>query len=235
MKEKFTTENTERHGKKSSVNEVRAQYTPYPKYKSSRVAWIGDIPEHWEVRKNKFTNFVKMGQSPDNDKVNQNNIGIPFLQGNAEFGKINPINVNWCIEPKKVCNRDDILLSVRAPIGEINIADQSYCIGRGLCAITAIKHTRDYLFYTLQTVKQELKSLGVGSTFTAISNKDSGNIEIPLPPLAEQKAIAAFLDRETANIDALIGKIEKQMELLHEYKQSIITHAVTGKIDARGL
>lgn len=210
---------------------IKAKYKPYPKYRNSGVEWIGEIPEGWEVRKNKYLNNIKMGQSPDSAFENKDGDGIPFLQGNAEFGEMSPKNIYWCTQPKKVCDKKDILLSVRAPIGEINIADRIYCIGRGLSAITAI--LQDQIYHLLHTCKSEFQSRGLGSTFTAINNREAGNIIFPLPPLPEQKAIAEYLDNETAKIDSLIGKIEKQIELLNEYKQSLITNAVTGKIDVR--
>ena len=77
-----------------------------------------------------------MGQSPDSDFVNTEKIGTPFLQGNAEFTNKYPIEKYWCTKPQKIANPTDILLSVRAPVGAINIANKKFCIGRGLSAIS---------------------------------------------------------------------------------------------------
>src|SRR3989344_3631310 len=108
---------------------------PYPKYKESGVQWIGEIPEVWEVHKIKFKETVIMGQSPDSEDYNYENRGHPFLQGNAEFTELNPNPIIWCEMCNKFSQKNDILLSVRAPVGALNISDKKYGIGRGLCAI----------------------------------------------------------------------------------------------------
>ncbi len=78
---------------------------------------------------------INMGQSPESTYVNDQNEGIPFLQGNAEFGSKNPKHKFCCTKPTKVCSAEDVLISVRAPVGDVNVADKSYCIGRGLAAV----------------------------------------------------------------------------------------------------
>ncbi|MFM7265891.1 MAG: restriction endonuclease subunit S [Cyanobium sp.] len=76
---------------------------------------------------------IEMGQSPPSEHVSeQSDAGLPFLQGNADFSALHPHPQLWCKKPLKSANRGDILISVRAPVGAINLADQSYCIGRGL-------------------------------------------------------------------------------------------------------
>ncbi|OIO72903.1 MAG: hypothetical protein AUJ85_09055 [Elusimicrobia bacterium CG1_02_37_114] len=108
---------------------------PYPTYKDSGIEWIGEIPKDWEVKKLKYFDSVIMGQSPDSEDCNKDRIGISFLQGNADFSSTNPIPSVWCEKPNKTAEEDDILLSVREPVGAVNIAEQTYGIGRGLCAI----------------------------------------------------------------------------------------------------
>ena len=118
---------------------------PYPKYKDSGIPWISEIPEWWEVRKLKYISLIVMGQSPDTNLVNGEQKGIPFFQGKAEFGKINPKPKSWILQPRKTANKNDILFTVRAPVGALNIANKYCCIGRGLAAI---KFTNSkYLYY----------------------------------------------------------------------------------------
>src|SRR5687768_8359986 len=93
------------------------------------------LPEDWTRSTVTKAAAVIMGQSPDSRYVNQEEVGVPFLQGNAEFTDKNPIPSHWVTKPTKLSEKGDILISVRAPVGEINIADQEYCIGRGLAAI----------------------------------------------------------------------------------------------------
>ncbi|MCI5114979.1 MAG: restriction endonuclease subunit S [Candidatus Electrothrix sp. AW1] len=202
---------------------------PYPKYKDSGVEWIGEVPEEWEVKKLKFFSKVIMGQSPNSADCNQNGTGMPFLQGNAEFSHKYPNAKNWCADPPKLTKKDDVLISVRAPIGALNIADQVYGIGRGLSAVRASNPI--YLFYMLSTAKEKLLSLGTGSTFTAISSEQLGNMLLPEASSEEQTAIATFLDRKTAEIDKLIANKERLIKLYEEKKQAVINQAVTKGLD----
>ena len=203
----------------------------YSSYKDSGVEWLGEIPKGWEVKKIKFVSLITMGQSPENKDVNQNKTGLPFLQGNAEFGSLNPTEKNWCIHPKKVAFKDEILYSVRAPVGAVNIADKEYCIGRGLCSIRDIKIQKKYLYYSSILFKQEFDKFSTGSTFEAISTFNIKNIKIPLPLPLEQTKIASFLDEKTAQIDEVISQKQKLIELLKERKQIVINDAVTKGLD----
>jgi type I restriction enzyme S subunit len=170
-----------------------------------------------------------MGQSPNSADCNQSGIGFPFLQGNAEFQEKYPIAKNWCHIPNKKSEKDDVLLSVRAPIGALNIADQSYGIGRGLCAVRA--EVPNYIYYLLAAANNELLSLGTGSTFTAISAEQLGNLPIPETSFAAQTHIANYLDRKTAEIDILIARKERLIELYEEEKTAVINQAVTKGLD----
>ena len=166
----------------------------------------------WEsLQLNKIAGLV-MGQSPSSDSYNTEGEGMPFFQGKSDFGKVNPKIRMYCKSPKKLAHKNDILLSVRAPVGDVNIAEGTCCIGRGLAAISGQKEKSysKYIYYYLIWKKKELENIGVGSTFKAIGKKDIEKILIPLPPLDIQKKIATALD--TAN--ALIEKRKEQIEKL---------------------
>ena len=132
---------------------------------------------------------INMGQSPDSSTYNNNKEGIPFFQGNADFGKINPTIRLWCSNPVKIAKENDILISVRAPIGALNISDCECCIGRGLASltITTDKCIQKFLWYSLINRTHELISKGTGSTFKAINKQILFDLKIPLPPLEEQE------------------------------------------------
>jgi type I restriction enzyme S subunit len=200
---------------------------PYPKYKDSGIEWIGEVPEGWDVKKLKYSDKVIMGQSPSSDDYNDLNVGFPFLQGNADFTSLYPNPKIWCETAKKYAEKNDVLLSVRAPIGAVNIADQKYGIGRGLCAIRYIQSLPILLFYFALSLNSELKRIGTGSTYTAISVVDVENIFIPNIPPTEQKSIAAYLSHKTTQIDNLISKKQKLIELVKEERAAIINQAVT--------
>lgn len=154
---------------------------------------------------------LNMGQSPKSDTYNNNGVGIPFFQGNADFGAINPNINHWCSEPVKIANVDDILISVRAPVGALNIANFKCCIGRGLASITVDKSIaeRNFIWYMLKSKIDELQSKSNGSTFKAINKTTLYDVTFPLPPLEIQKQIASSLDKVTRIIDLCNAIIEK--------------------------
>ena len=159
-----------------------------------------------------------MGQSPDSSSYNENGIGIPFFQGNADFGAIHPMVRVWCDSPTKIAHDGDILISVRAPIGALNIADTECCIGRGLAALTVDERVCDkkYLWYGISSKVDELNSKGTGSTFKAISKNVLAETEIPLPTKDIQKEIADKLD----TVSMLISLRKQQLSKLDELVKS---------------
>lgn len=161
---------------------------------------------------------INMGQSPESSSYNESGEGMPFFQGNADFGELHPKVRIWCNAPTKIAECGDILISVRAPIGALNIADKQCCIGRGLAALTVNETLCDpkYLWYGLECKVDELNSKGTGSTFKAINKKTLVETEIPLPPLEEQRKIAAVLDK----VSDLIAKRRTQLNKLDELVKS---------------
>ncbi len=155
---------------------------------------------------------INMGQSPDSSTYNEENIGLPFFQGNADFGEYFPKVRIWCSQPVKIALPNDILISVRAPIGALNIANVQCCIGRGLAALTVNKQICEhkYLWYALGNKIDELNRKGTGSTFKAINKKILSETEILLPPITEQRKISAVLDK----VCDLIALRRKQLERL---------------------
>lgn len=166
-----------------------------------------------KVRLGEFCN-INMGQSPESSSYNENGEGIPFFQGNADFGVLHPTARVWCNAPTKTANEGDVLISVRAPIGALNIADQHCCIGRGLAALTVNQKlcVQKYLWYGLESKINELNSKGTGSTFKAINKTTLEETELLLPPLDEQRRIAAVLDK----VSDLISKRRAQLDKLDE-------------------
>ena len=229
-----------RHGHGAYVTHPReninhafvSRLEPYPAYKDSGIEWLAQIPAHWGLKRLKFTADVEAGQSPPSDVVSAYSNGFPFLQGNAEFGDINPVPEFACEEAPKTAQVDDILLSVRAPVGAINIADQIYGIGRGLCAIHPKSDLESrFTYYLLLAIRDGLTSQATGSTYDAVTVGNVENLSTVLPPTPEQRAIAAFLDRKTAKIDALVAKKERLIELLQEKRTALITRAITKGLD----
>lgn len=207
---------------------MAGRYKPYPEYKDSGVEWFGDVPVSWTSTRLKFETTINMGQSPSSEDCNQDGDGLPFLQGNAEFGVRSPSPKQYCEIPRKIAYEGQLLFSVRAPVGAINVADQTYGIGRGLCAIDSCENIfHGFLWWLTVVIKSELDSVSTGSTFEAVSAEQVGNVVFFKPVISDQFNIASFLDHETAKIDTLIEKQQKLIQLLKEKRQAVISHAVT--------
>mgnify|MGYP005969116507 CR=1 FL=1 len=140
---------------------------------------------------------INMGQSPDSDSYNDNEDGIPFFQGNADFGEKYPTTRKWCNAPTKIAHAEDILISVRAPIGALNYAKEECCIGRGLAAITPNqdKVSSGFIYWLLKGKHKELNLQGTGSTFKAISRKVLEEIKVPDIELKKQTELAGSLEK----------------------------------------
>ena len=140
---------------------------------------------------------INMGQSPDSDSYNDNEDGIPFFQGNADFGEKYPTTRKWCNAPTKIAHAEDILISVRAPIGALNYPKEECCIGRGLAAITPNqdKVSSGFIYWLLKGKHKELNLQGTGSTFKAISRKVLEEIKVPDIELKKQTELAGSLEK----------------------------------------
>ncbi len=197
--------------------------------KDSDFFWIGVIPASWEVKPLKSISSILMGQSPSSSEVNETD-SLPFLQGNAEFGPYSPTPIHYCDTAVKRCKTGDVLMSVRAPVGATNVADQPYGIGRGLCAFTPWIDP-SFLRYVLQNHSSDFLYYSNGSTFDAITVESLRNFMVAVPPINIQKRIVSYLDAQCALIDSQIQSVEVSIKKLEEIKQSIIFKAVTKGFD----
>ena len=208
---------------------------PYPDYTDSGVEWLGNVPAHWHARRLKNVAGLIMGQSPSSEDCSTARIGLPFIQGCAEFGSDHPEPVQFCLAPAKVSPAGAILLSVRAPVGRLNVADQRYGIGRGLCAVVPRPSFLDATFcrYSLGSSTVGLTLQSTGSTYDAVSVGDVACLRTVVPSISEQAAIVRFLDYADRRIRRYIRAKQQLIALLEEQKQAIIHQAVTGQIDVR--
>jgi type I restriction enzyme S subunit len=175
---------------------------------------------------------IIMGQSPSSSTYNIEQIGLPFFQGKAEFTELYPEVKKWCSEPKKIAEPCDVLVSVRAPVGSTNIANQKCCIGRGLAAIR-YPDCNKFIFYFFRLNEQELDKLGTGTTFKAISNSTLRELELPLPPLPEQKKIVEKIEELFSGLDSGVASLKKTKEQIKLYRQSVLAYAFSGKLTGK--
>jgi len=175
---------------------------------------------------------IIMGQSPDSSFVNEVGEGIAFLQGCAEFGQKYPIPLYSVTQPTKIVNKGDILTSVRAPVGEMNLSDRSYCIGRGLAGVR-FHDSVDSIFgwYALSHFKNQLDRVAQGSTFLAISSHDIRSLNIRFPSeINEQRSIAEILTK----VDDAIEQTEALIRKYQRIKQGLMQDLLTRGVDENG-
>lgn len=172
---------------------------------------------------------LNMGQSPPSSSYNDDGIGLPFYQGKTDFGFVHPIPRKYCTSPSKIAKQGDILISVRAPVGPVNIANTDCCIGRGIAAVTA--RTFDQLFIYFNLIYQEnyIASLGTGSTFKAINKSQLETVNIPDFPLPEQRKIAYVLSTVQKAIEQQDKLIRHTTELKKALMQKLFTEGTKGE------
>ena len=160
---------------------------------------------------------VIAGQSPPSTSYNYDREGLPFFQGKADFGVLYPTARVWCTEPLKIAQPNDILISVRAPVGPTNLCQTKACIGRGLSAIrTHAGADFKYVLYYLRAIEPRLSRQGRGSTFSAITQDEIRSLTVPLPSIPIQKRIASILEKA----DAAREKRIQANELTEQFLQA---------------
>lgn len=172
-----------------------------------------------------------MGQSPDSRYVSDDmDVGVPFLQGNAEFGSSSPQPRFACTQPAKMCRQGDLLISVRAPVGEINLADRDYCIGRGLAAVRLHGVPASLAAQAVIAATPDLRRVAQGTTFDAISKSDLDSLVVRLPPMREREILARIVD----TLDTAVRRTEAVIAKLKQVKQGLLHDLLTRGIDANG-
>ena len=208
------------------------------KFKDSGIEWIGEIPEHWEVKKIRHMTRVKRGASPrpiDDPKyfdeegeygwVRISDVTKSKMYLETTEQKLSELGSNCSVK----LNPNELFVSICATVGKPCISKIKCCIHDGFVYFPDYRGDIKYMYYIFESGRPYL---GLGKIGTQLNlNTDTiGNIYIPYPNLDEQKAIANFLDKKTSEIDDLIKDLKKSIELLKEYKKSLIYEATTGKI-----
>jgi putative type I restriction enzyme (specificity subunit) len=208
------------------------------KLKDSGVQWIGEVPEHWEVCKIKNKFMIISGGTPKSDvesywngdvvwvtPADYNTEDKVIVKGKRNITKEGLKNSSATILPK-----NSIIFSKRAPIGLVAINAVPLATNQGcLGCIPKLNVDTIYSYFLLSSFQKQFELLGSGTTFKEISLSSFSSFVIPLPPLAEQRAIADWLDAKCADIDATIALKEQKQEKLKAYKKTIIFEYVTGK------
>lgn len=162
---------------------------------------------------------IIMGQAPVGSSYNESGEGLALIAGAGDFGQITPAPKKFTTEASKVSKVNDLILCIRATIGDLNWSDKEYCLGRGVAGLRPKVRVLDknYLWRFIEANKHQLSAKGTGSTFKQVSRSHIAEWEIPLPSLTEQKRIAAILDKA----DAIRRKRQQVIQLADELLRAV--------------
>ena len=189
------------------------------------------LPNGWVWTTLEEISKIILGQSPPSSTYNTDGEGLPFYQGKLEFGKLYPTPRKWCTKPKKIAQKGDVFISIRAPVGPTNICPEKSAVGRGLAAIRGLNGIQpSFILFLMRRFENEIASRGTGTTFKAITGNQLKTFEIPLPPLAEQEQIVSELERCFSIADEVEGTIISELRRAESLQQSILKQAFSGKL-----
>jgi len=188
------------------------------------------LPEGWCWTRLGNTTEIILGQSPPSSTYNEKEDGLPFYQGKKEFGYIYPIPQKWCTKPKKIADKGDVLISVRAPVGPTNICSEKSCIGRGLAAIRPLSEMKTFfILYLIRAFEHKLIGKH-GTTFAAITGGHLKEFLIPLSSLPEQHKIVEEIERRFSVADEAEKVVELSLKQAERLRQSLLKKAFEGKL-----
>jgi restriction endonuclease S subunit len=205
----------------------------FPGHEKSRFvdSPLGRIPEGWVVANLKDICNITMGQSPKSDFYNEIGNGLPFHQGVSNFGARFPKAKYFCTMANRLANKGDILFSVRAPVGRINIANEKMIIGRGLSAITHKLGCQWFLYHMLKEIFIDEDTIGGGTIFKSVTKNDMETIKV-ITPVNELKESFESLVKPS---ERLIENIEKRITILRQTRDLLLPKLLSGEVDVSEL
>ena len=201
----------------------------FPNYENTE--FEKGIPSNWEETTLKYIANVTMGQSPSSEFYNDAGVGLPFHQGVGTYGERFPINSTFCSVEGRLAQENDILFSVRAPVGRLNIATTQSIIGRGLCAINSKNGQSDYLFYLLNHTFSKEDIIGNGAIFNSVSKDELLGFKLLKP---NDEIVEAF-NNQAKTINEAIRNLYDKNENLTEQKNKLLPKLISGKLSVEHL
>ncbi|GAQ00150.1 restriction endonuclease subunit S [Leptolyngbya sp. NIES-2104] len=187
---------------------------------------LGEIPKGWRVGVVEDEFQITMGQSPSSSTYNQDKKGLPFYQGRKDFGSRYPSVRVYCNAPTRFANAGDTLISVRAPVGDINLASEQCCIGRGVAAARHKDGSRSYTYYTMQGLNEHFARFEAkGTIFGSMSKKDFLSIPCIVPSVA---TIRRF-EQLAFPLDQCVENQAQQILTLLSIRDTLLPALLAGK------
>src|SRR6266566_5545578 len=205
----------------------------FPGHEKKRMveSQLGLIPEGWEVVKLGDICFIIMGQSPSSQFYNEIGDGLPFHQGVTDFGNRFPVDRMYCTAANRIAEAGDILFSVRAPVGRINVANKKIVIGRGLSAIRSKTGNQGFVFQQLKELFQEEDTIGNGAIFKSVTKEDMHGIKMLRPPQSIVSSFEQHIKPMFSNIEVLTTKNAN----LRQTRDLLLPKLISGEVDVEGL
>lgn len=191
-----------------------------------------ELPASWATVSVAEVAEVISGQAPPGTSYNKNGDGLPLYQGKTDFGDVHlgPPRL-WTAKPTKRARADDVLLSVRAPVGPTNLAREECAIGRGLAAIRGYGGiSQSYLLYAIRATVKQLEEQATGTTFSAIGSSVVRDHILPIAPAAEQERIVAVIEEQFSRLDAGVTALERIRQNLKRMRDAVLRAAITGAL-----
>ena len=186
-----------------------------------------EIPEGWQDKKLSDIANITMGQSPNGGSYNENGDGVIFFQGSTDFGWLFPSIRQFTNQPIRLAKKGDILLSVRAPVGDMNIANNDCCIGRGLAAMNSKESFDVFLFYVMKYFKTIFERRNSeGTTFGSITKNDLHSLQLSYPSSSILKKYEAIV----SNYNKMIFEKSLETEKLTKLRDFLIPMLMNGQV-----
>ena len=190
--------------------------------------FIESTEESWKTGSLSDISVITMGQSPKGDTFNETGEGAVFYQGRTDFGFRFPTRRLYTTEPKRIALCGDALMSVRAPVGDLNVAYEECCIGRGLAAIHSKDNHQSFVLYTLFTLKKQLDVFnGEGTVFGSINKESLNSMEITIPPMELMDRFESIV----SPIDRAIRNNYEEICRLQAIRDTLLPKLMNGEID----
>ena len=190
--------------------------------------FIEEANPNWPTGKLSDIANITMGQSPKGDTYNEHGIGTVFFQGRAEFGFRFPQRRLYTTDPKRMAQVNDVLLSVRAPVGDLNVAFEPCCIGRGLSAIHSKDNHQSFVLYTVFSLRHKLDMFnGEGTVFGSINRDSLNSMEIILPPME----VVDQFENTVSPMDFTIRNNFKEISQLEKIRDNLLPLLLSGELD----
>lgn len=191
-----------------------------------------DKPDGWEVRPLVDCFDLLMGQSPPGDTYNDSGDGLPFFQGRTDFGFRFPENRKFCSAPTRVAEKGDTLVSVRAPVGDINLASERCCIGRGVAALRHKEGWASFTYYTGWSLQEELRQYeNTGTVFGAINKKQFEK----LPTIDPGPAVIEVFEEAVSALDSRIDNNDREARTLAQTRDLLLPRLMSGELSVADL